>query len=438
MGITTVVAVCAVIAFVIAQKPSQPRSQSQAAARSQHTATAHGSTKPRSTPTPKVAADIAPNIPAGAPTGDGLSGQVLNANGLCLSGVAASASVVLATCTASEIQQEWTQANGKLMLNGLCLGTGPKAKPGSVAGLYTCNGSATQKWTVASDQTIQNEGSGLCLGKEASGTGAWATSCQPGSQAQTWITATAAADPSGFAMPVGNMPGWRQVFTDNFTENVPIGDFPGAVSNQWGDYLDGWKDTTHHGEYYPSKVVSIHNGVMDMYLHTENGIHMVAAPYPRIPAATGPDGGETYGVYEVRFKVQPVVGYKTAWLLWPDSNSQELGGEIDFPESNLWQNGIKAFSHHPGPNSQKSQDQYVTNATYNTWHTATIVWTAKQILFLLDGRLIGDSTNPAAIPHTPMHWVLQTETHTGEGPLNNTAAGHVDIDWVSVWYEQGN
>jgi len=42
--------------------------------------------------------------------------------------------------------------------------------------------------------------------------------------------APALLPPSGQAMPVGNLPGWTQIFTDDFTTNVPLGSFPEAVS----------------------------------------------------------------------------------------------------------------------------------------------------------------------------------------------------------------
>ncbi len=141
-----------------------------------------------------------------------------------------------------------------------------------------------------------------------------------------------AADPSGQAMPVGNLPGWTQVFADNFTENVPVGSFPAAVSGKWTAYPDGWPDTSGNGTYEPSKVVSIGHGVMDLYLHTENGVHMVSAPEPVIPGAPGGEGGLLYGRYAMRFRVDQVPGYKTAWLLWPDSENW-ADGEIDFPKA---------------------------------------------------------------------------------------------------------
>src|SRR5262249_43334678 len=247
--------------------------------------------------------------------------------------------------------------------------------------------------------------------------------------AQRGRVSTSPPDPSGQLMPVGNLPGWTQVFADDFTKDVPLGSFPAAVSGKWTAYPDGWHDTSGNGTYQPSKVVSIRNGVMNLHLHTQNGIHMVAAPVPIIPGAPGRAGGLLYGRFPVRFKADRVPGYKTAWLLWPDSN-RWADGEIDFPEGGLT-GTISAFMHYKG--NPRAQDAYLTGATYNTWHTAVIKWAPRAVTFLLDGRVIGSSTNPATIPSTPMHWVLQTETQLSGGPPANSAAGNVQIDWVTAY-----
>jgi hypothetical protein len=233
--------------------------------------------------------------------------------------------------------------------------------------------------------------------------------------------------PSGEPMPVGDLPGWHQIFTDDFLTEVPIGSFPAAVSSQWKAYPDGWKDTSKNGTYMPSKVISVCNGIMDLYLHTENGVHMVSAPNPILPGGTP---GLTYARYAVRFRADPVPGYKTAWLLWPDSGLWPQDGEIDFPEGNL-DGTINAFMHRMNGTSGADQDAYSTNAIYPPWHTAVIEWTASACSFTLDGKVIGTST--ARIPSTPMHWVLQTETQLSGGPPADTAQGHVQVDWVAVY-----
>lgn len=231
-------------------------------------------------------------------------------------------------------------------------------------------------------------------------------------------------------MPVGDIPGWHQIFADDFRTDVPTGSFPGSVyGDKWTVYPDGWKDTTGNGQYYPSKVLSVTNGVLNMHIHTENGIHMVAAPEPKLPGVAA-GNGQLYGRYTVRFRSDAIPGYKTAWLLWPDSGMWPRDGEIDFPEGNL-NNTISGFMHHQNGTWGGDQDAYSTTVTYMAWHTATIEWSPNALTFILDGQTIGTSTS--YVPSTPMHWVLQTETQLSGGAPSDSAAGDVQIAWVAVY-----
>ncbi|WP_112238894.1 ricin-type beta-trefoil lectin domain protein [Kribbella monticola] len=340
--------------------------------------------------------------------------------------------IVLWSCNGQSSQQWSLPGDGTIRAGNYCLavkGAGTTAT--TPVWLYACDRGPAQLWTIRSNGTVVNPNSGLCLASKNSGTAdgnpIWVYTCDAG-PAQLWSVPNP-SDSSGQSMPIGDLPGWRQVFTDNFATTVPLGQFPAAVSAKWGAYPDGWKDTSKNGTYYPSKVITQSGGLMNLYLHTENGIHMVSAPVPKIQGATGSGGGLLYGRYAVRFRADPVAGYKTAWLLWPDSE-QWADGEIDFPEGDLTGH-VEAFMHHRG--SPLDQDKYPTQAAYGTWHTAITEWTPQAVRFILDGAVIGTSTNPAFIPNTHMHWVLQTETRTAGGPPADTDAGNVQIDWVAAY-----
>lgn len=286
------------------------------------------------------------------------------------------------------------------------------------------NGNKIQIWDCASIHSQK-----WTLPKNSNPTPAPSASSAPTPTPTPVPTPTGSPSGSGEAMPLGNLPGWQQVFTDDFTQNVPLGKFPSAVAAKWDAYPYDWPDTSKNGRYYPEKVVSIDNGLMNLYLHTENNIHMVAAPFPKIPGATGSGGGMQYGRYAIRFKSDPVPNYKTAWLLWPDSEVWPRDGEIDFPEGDL-DSTIGAFMHRQNGTSGSDQDAYETTSRYTSWHTAVIEWRPESLKFILDGKTIGTSTS--RIPNTPMHWVIQTETALDTAP-SNSAAGNLQIDWVAVY-----
>jgi hypothetical protein len=233
-------------------------------------------------------------------------------------------------------------------------------------------------------------------------------------------------------MPSGDLPGWHQVFADNFSTPVPLGSFPGAVASRWSDYA-GTQDTSGQGTYSPDRVVSISGGLMDLYLHTEGGVHLVAAPQPKITPAD--PYGQLYGRYSIRFRAtNNMPCYKTAWLLWPDDGVWPGHGEIDFPEADVdGADTISAFVHYAGPGGSDAQDGFNTNAKYDAWHTATTEWIPGAVKVYLDGSLIGSSNNS---PSTAMHWVLQTETDTGGCVPADSTAGHIQIDWA-VAYARG-
>lgn len=218
------------------------------------------------------------------------------------------------------------------------------------------------------------------------------------------------------------------MFNDDFTTSVSRGDFPAAVSGTWTAYPDSWRDTSKHGVYSPD-IMSFHDSMMDIHLHTSDGKHKVAAPVPLIPDATM-GNQQLYGRYAVRFRADAVAGYKTAWLLWPISETWPRDGEIDFPEGNLT-NTINAFMHRQGATTGADQDIFRTDARYSEWHTAVIEWAPDGCEFFLDGVSIGKTTQ--RIPNTPMRWIIQTETAIdGTSPTDN-AEGHVYLDWVAIW-----
>jgi Glycosyl hydrolases family 16 len=245
--------------------------------------------------------------------------------------------------------------------------------------------------------------------------------------------ATAAAGPSGQPMPVGDLPGWHQIFAEDFTTNAALGSFTSVYGSRWSVYLDGWPDTSGKNSgtksgYYPSKVLSVSNGLLNEFLHVENGTHMAAAILPILPGKSSGSQGQLYGKYTVRFRSDPLHDLKTAWLLWPDNEVWPGSGEIDFPEGRL-DKTIGAFLHRQGARTEDDQDAFTTGTTYTGWHTASIEWLPTTTNFILDDKVILSSTS--RIPNTRMHYVLQTESCLD--CTYNNVGGNLQIDWVVVY-----
>ncbi len=217
----------------------------------------------------------------------------------------------------------------------------------------------------------------------------------------------------------------------DFATPVARGAFPNS-SYRWFFPYSGYRDTSGKGLYAPSTVMSIGGGVMDWYLHTLNGTPQVSSVVPEVPS-TG--WGQLYGRYSVRFRSDVMPGYKLAFMLWPDDDNWKEG-EVDFPEA-----GGLTTSDYIYANRYAAGRPVLTSGTtgFKTsvapagtgWHTATIEWSPNNLTYYLDGAKLGTTTS--GIPTTKMHLVLQVETAvTGPAPAASVA-GHLQVDWVTMY-----
>jgi hypothetical protein len=248
------------------------------------------------------------------------------------------------------------------------------------------------------------------------------------------------SSPSGQAMPVGDLPGWKQIFAEDFTVNAPTGSwgascatdpdaankivYIGAAGTQWRTYPDCFTDTYQHRPYRSDQVLSVHDGVLDFSLHNVNGQPAGANPSPVINAATASQY-QTYGRYTARFKtdVATLSEYHIAWLLWPADDADWKCAESDFPEANLNDRSVAAFAHY---GCSGAQDAYNAGIDFTQWHTFTQEWSPGIRKYYLDGTLIGTSSH--SVYAQPERYQLQTETIG-----NGTHAGHLTVDWVAVY-----
>jgi hypothetical protein len=234
------------------------------------------------------------------------------------------------------------------------------------------------------------------------------------------------------AMPVGDLPGWKQVVAEDFTSPVALGSWAtGSYAKRWFAY-SGYADTTGRGWYDPAKVLSVKDGALDWYVHTEGGKPRVGAVVPVIPA-TG--WGQTYGRYSMRFRSDSLENYKMVAMLWPDSDNWGEG-EIDFMEvgeldwgntvyTNFYPRGNTATATPGKPSGFRSN----VRADGTGWHVATAEWAPGSVTYWLDGVKLGTTTS-SAVPSTRMHLVIQVETAIGLPVPPASAAGHVQVDWI--------
>jgi len=245
----------------------------------------------------------------------------------------------------------------------------------------------------------------------------------------TQQAAPASAD-TGTAMPVGDVVQNGRTLHQSYAEDFNTPANYGEVQWKYPQIAtyNGERDTSGQGIYAPDKVLSVSNGNLDFWLHSENGQPLVATVMP--------DGyeGITTGRVSMRYKTTKTVGYKFVGMLWPVSDIWGEG-EIDWPEGDLgstvrpasavpWSNLSGAMKFLPEQQMFAPQDQ-------SEYHVVTTEWDYDHVSFYQDGQLVASTTT--AVPWTPMRATLQAETYINQGAVPTSSDGHVDVDWISIW-----
>ena len=228
-----------------------------------------------------------------------------------------------------------------------------------------------------------------------------------------------ASDPSGVAMPTAPVPGWREVFADDFTGSaVDPGSWYVYSGQPIGD-PGGWFDPTH---------VSVSDG------------ELVISGY-RDPDGKWATGGMnnrlalTYGKYLVRFRFEYGTGVAHAILLWPADNSWPP--EIDFSEDNGGNRQTTWATMHYGATDIQIQRHHAVDLAH--WHTLGVEWTPGKLVYTLDGRSWA-TVHSAHVPSIPMQLCIQTQAwavgdNRWEHGVDAATPVHVNlyVDWVVVY-----
>lgn len=262
--------------------------------------------------------------------------------------------------------------------------------------------------------------------------------------------ASATCHTTSGTVPTGDCGPFKQVFADSFNTVVPVGSFTScagdddfrcaglrtkypAVYGAWGAYPRGWYDTahpsnhsngngrTHGGEYRADDTVSVfkqpnNDGQMRvrMYRPAAGGDNHVAALVPRACMNL------RYGKFTERLIVRSRTdGYKMAHLRYaPD--------EVDYPEAggNFKSDPVSWFTH----GFSEDGGDVAPATAWTQWHTYSTEITPSGVRFLLDGRLVGQTSGdfPTATP-----WVLQNESSLSGGYAAPGSSVTIDTTWVS-------
>jgi hypothetical protein len=228
--------------------------------------------------------------------------------------------------------------------------------------------------------------------------------------------------PSGVPMPIGQIPGWYQTFTDDFAGN--------SLNDQWFRYSGG--PSGDNGGWFMPSHVSVGGGILTIKGAKEQ------TPRGVLYATGGVSNhnvfSQTYGRFDVRFRMDRGVGIAYAILLWPTSG--KWPPELDIIEDNGRDRQSTSATVHYDRDDKKIQRQ--TKADFTQWHTATLEWTPGHVVYRLDGK-VWATVDSSHVPDEPMDLALQTQAWgcggTWEACPNSTTPPEVNlqIDWVSLY-----
>lgn len=261
---------------------------------------------------------------------------------------------------------------------------------------------------------------------------------------------------------------------DTFTKDAPVGSFAqsdapdasylapvytGDHGMGWSVYPDGWRSTYTAPRvegYQPSTVLSVHDGVLDFYLHDDANGNPVGADLSPWP---GGNEYQTYGAYSFCEKVTPASDsyglgdFYEASLLWPQNDGDGPCAESDFPETyypiydsltndilnggSLDNGEIYSFAHYGTWSAQSDCQKYPpapdssnTPIDLSQWHVFTQEWGPGYRSYYIDGKYVDTSTNQ--VWSQPERWQLQMEPSPSAQVQNDGGGAHVYIAWVWI------
>ena len=265
--------------------------------------------------------------------------------------------------------------------------------------------------------------------KEQVPTAAWHSGAEP----TTSPTPTAdslydGAPLSGVSMPVGDLPGWRQTFREDFNGS--------DLTERWWTY-EGQPNGDPGGWFLPSHV-SQRDGRLIIKASRED------TPNGNIYATGGISNSksfsQTYGKFEIRFRMDDGYGINYVILLWPTDD--RWPPELNIAEDNGTADRTLLTStvHYGG---HGSQSRFTTRALggqdFTQWHTVGVEWTRDLAIMFLDGKEWARYEGNV-VPSTPMSLAIQAQAWPCGGYFsdcpNSTTPREVnlEVDWA-VAYE---
>jgi beta-glucanase (GH16 family) len=308
--------------------------------------------------------------------------------------------------------------------------TSPPTAPTLLTKTAADASSVTLSWSPSLDN-VGVAGYGVYLNGSLSASSTWTSYTVGGlTCGTTYTVAVDAVDAAGnrsaqaaLSVATAACPtSWRRVFFDDFLT---------FDATKWGTYYGqpggdpgGWWESSH---------VVVSNGLLELQTYQDPKFdnRWVSGGVSNSKALK-----QTYGKYEVRFRMDGGKGVSNVLLLWPVAD--HWPPEIDFGEDGGTTNARSSMSATLHYGTTNRQIQKSVSADFTQWHTLGVEWTPGKLVYTLDGQPWASVTD-ANVPSEPMEMDMQTQAGTcGDqwAPCpDSTTPSHVDmqVDWVAAY-----
>lgn len=224
---------------------------------------------------------------------------------------------------------------------------------------------------------------------------------------------------SGVPMPLGNIPGWRQTFADDFADG--LGNPP-----RWHIY-DGAPDDKATSRFSPEQV-SAGNGLVTVTASRANGNSYVTGGLCNSNVFS-----QTYGRFDVRFRMDEGTGIAYAIRLLPTV-------ELSLPQIDVLEDRARDRQGATAVVRDDARDTHINRNTigdFTMWHTATVEWSPARLVYRLDGKVWATVKAPN-VQKIPMSVTIRTyapRCSDGFGCPGPSTPARVNlyVDWVVAY-----
>lgn len=234
-------------------------------------------------------------------------------------------------------------------------------------------------------------------------------------------SASKAGPSAPVVMPQGDLPGWQQVFADDFSDPV--------LGPEWKRY-SGAPGRTSSRDVWHRSLAGVEDGRLVLRAQREDGRWWTGG----VCACSRP---QTYGKWEMRLRVDPNEELKYAALLWPTG---DWPPEIDFAEDNGGQRSYTLGSLHHGRDNTVVQRK--TSTDLRSWQVLGVEWTPGEVRFTIDGD-VWDTIASDDVPDEPMWPGIQLQTggcaadgSRCSGEERSPESAVLEVDWFTAYARQ--